>query len=121
MTEKIYEFYVLDPSAEATERRSTNYWVASPKNGRHKIFRGTLKDFDKVVDLYSNLWDAVMDSQLGLLGDEHAGVLTDDPILQNWEGAQIIAIGREERHGVTQVTESWYIDRGELSLIGYLC
>ena len=31
MTEKIYEFYVLDPSAEATERRSTNYWVASPK------------------------------------------------------------------------------------------
>ena len=49
-----------------------------------------LEDFLKVVDIYSDLWDAVMDSQLGLLGDERAGVLTDDPILQNWEGAEII-------------------------------
>ena len=115
MKEKIYEFYVLDPSAEATERRSTNYWVAAPKDGRHKMFRGTLKDFDKVVDLYSDLWDAVMDSQLGLLGDEHAGVLTDDPILQNWEGAQIIAICKEDK------SESWYLDESKLELIAYHC
>ena len=63
MTDKIYEFYIVDTT-----------------ESRHKMFRGTRYDFLKVVDLYSDLWDAVMDSQLGLLGDEHAGVLTDDPI-----------------------------------------
>lgn len=100
MTDKIYEFYVLDPTGETV--RKTDYTVSSPK-GRHKMFRGTREDFLKVVDLYSDLWDAVMDSQLGLLGDEHAGVLTDDPILQNWEGAEIIAVEFDTKK------EFWYL------------
>ena len=75
MTDRIYEFYILDPTGS-----------------RHKIFRGTVKNFQKVEELYGELWGEVIDSQLGLLGDEHAGVLTDDPILQNWEGVDITAV-----------------------------
>ena len=76
MTDRIYEFYLIDPTGDET--RKTNYSVSSPK-GRHKMFRGTREDFLKVVDLYSDLWDAVMDSQLGLLGDEHAGGINGRP------------------------------------------
>ena len=86
MTDRIYEFYILDPTGS-----------------RHKIFRGTVKDFQKVEELYGELWGEVIDSQLGLLGDEHAGVLTDDPILQNWEGAELIAVEFDTKK------EFWYL------------
>jgi len=91
MTDRIYEFYVLDPTGS-----------------RHKIFRGTVEDFQKVEELYGELWGKVIDSQLGLLGDEHAGVLTDDPILQNWEGVDITAVD------FTTKVEFWYIGNAEL-------
>ena len=105
MKDRIYEFYILDPRADVIRR--TNYTVSSPK-GRHKIFRGTVEDFQKVEELYGELWAKVIDSQLGLLDDEHAGELTDDPILQNWEGADIIAID------LTTKVEFWYLGDGEL-------
>ena len=105
MTDRIYEFYILDPPGDET--RKTNYSVSSPK-GRHKIFRGTVEDFQKVEELYGELWGMVIDSQLGLLGDEHAGVLTDDPILQNWEGGDITAVD------FTTEVEFWYLGDGEL-------
>jgi len=107
MTDRIYEFYILDPTGETV--RKTDYTVSSPK-GRHKIFRGTVEDFQKVEELYGELWGKVIDSQLGLLGDEHAGVLTDDPILQNWEGADIIAIDHLD-------IEYWYLGEGDLEAI----
>ena len=105
MTNRIYEFYLIDPIG--TETRKTNYSVSSPK-GRHKMFKGTVEDFQKVEELYGELWAKVIDSQLGLLDDEHAGVLTDDPILQNWEGAEITAVD-----SITKVA-FYYLGDGEL-------
>lgn len=107
MTDKIYEFYILDPRADVIRR--TNYSVSSPK-GRHKIFRGTVEDFQKVEELYGELWAKVIDNQLGLLGDEHAGVLTDDPILQNWEGATVVAVDHND-------IEYWYLGDGDLEAV----
>ena len=52
----------------------------------------------------------MIDSQLGLLGDEYAGVLTDDPILQNWEGAEIIAVDHLN-------IEYWYLGNGDLEAV----
>ena len=111
MDDKIYEFYILDPRADVIRR--TNYSVSSPK-GRHKIFRGTVEDFQKVEELYGELWAKVIDNQLGLLGDEHAGVLTDDPILQNWEGAEIIAIYFDTK---VEFYEFYYLGDGKLEAV----
>ena len=115
MTDRIYEFYLIDPTGDET--RKTNYSVSSPK-GRHKIFRGTVEDFQKVEELYGELWAKVIDNQLGLLDDEHAGELTDDPILQNWEGADIIA----KELFITTILdhvdiEYWYLGNGDLEAI----
>ena len=93
MTDRIYEFYISDPTGS-----------------RHKIFRGTVEDFQKVEELYGELWAKVIDNQLGLLGDEHTGVLTDDPILQNWEGAEIIAVDHLN-------IEYWYLGNGDLEAV----
>ena len=111
MTDRIYEFYILDPTGETV--RKTDYSVSSPK-GRHKIFRGTVEDFQKVEELYGELWGKVIDSQLGLLGDEHAGVLTDDPILQNWEGAEIIAVYFDTK---VEFYEFYYLGNGDLEAV----
>ena len=115
MTDRIYEFYLIDPTGYET--RKTNYSVSSPK-GRHKIFRGTVEDFQKVEELYGELWAKVIDNQLGLLDDEHAGELTDDPILQNWEGADIIA----KELFITTILdhvdiEYWYLGNGDLEAV----
>lgn len=107
MTDKIYEFYILDPASDAI--RKTNYSVSSPK-GWHRIFRGMVEDFQKVEELYGELWASVIDNQLGLI-EEHAGELTDDPILQNWEGAEIIAIDSITKLGF------WYLGDGNLEPI----
>ena len=88
MTDRIYKFYLVDPIG--VETRKTNYTVSSPK-GRQLMFKGTVEDFQKVEELYGELWAKVIDNQLGLI-DKHAGELTNDWILQNWEGAEIIAI-----------------------------
>ena len=65
------------------------YVESKPKEIYIMMFKGTLKDFQKVEQLYGELWYNVIDKQLGLL-DFNNGYpvdsLTDDPILLNWEG-----------------------------------
>ncbi len=100
MTNRIYKFYLLDPIG-SSETRKTNYTVSSPK-GRQLMFKGTVEDFQKVEELYGELWAKVIDNQLGLI-DKHAGELTNDWILQNWEGAEIIAVEFDTKK------EFWYL------------
>ena len=78
----------------------------------YKLFRGTVSDFEKVEQLYEKLWASVIDSQLGLLSEEPAKELTDDPILLQWEGAEIIA------EDTTTYEQYWYLGDGKLKLIG---
>ena len=108
MTDRIYEFYLVDPTEAAVKTRKTNYTVSSPK-GRQLMFKGTVEDFQKVEELYGELWTKVIDNQLGLI-DKHAGELTNDWILQNWEGAEIIAIDHLD-------IEYWYLGNGDLEAI----
>ena len=105
MTDKIYEFYLIDPTGDET--RKTNYSVSSPK-GRHKMFKGTVEDFQKVEELYGELWAKVIDNQLALIDTHWADELTDDPILMNWEGAEIIAVDS------TTKVEFYYLGDGKL-------
>lgn len=105
MTNRIYKFYLLDPIG-SSETRKTNYTVSSPK-GRQLMFKGTVEDFQKVEELYGELWAKVIDNQLGLI-DKHAGELTNDWILQNWEGAEITAVD-----SITKV-EFYYLGDGKL-------
>ena len=82
----------------------------------YKLFRGTVSDFEKVEQLYEKLWASVIDSQLGLLGIgmpiESVKELTDDPILLQWEGAEIIA------EDTTTYEQYWYLGDGKLKSIG---
>ena len=78
----------------------------------YKLFRGTVSDFEKVEQLYEKLWASVIDSQLGLLSEEPAKELTDDPILLQWEGAEIIA------EDTTTYEQYWYLGDGKLKSIG---
>jgi hypothetical protein len=59
------------------------------------LFKGTLSAFEKVEQLYGELWFNVIDNQLGLL-NFHNGYpvdsLTDDPVLLKWEGSDIEAL-----------------------------
>ena len=108
MTDRIYEFYLVDPTEAAIKTRKTNYTISSPK-GRQLMFKGTVEDFQKVEELYGELWTKVIDNQLGLI-DRHAGELTNDWILQNWEGAEIIAIDHND-------IEYWYLGDGKLEAV----
>ena len=54
MTDTIYKFYLLDPIG-SIETRKTNYTVSSPKS-RQLIFKGTVEDFQKVEEIYGELW-----------------------------------------------------------------
>ena len=58
------------------------------------LFKGTLDDFEKVEQLYGELWFKVIDSQLDLVNFDNGynvSDLTSDPILLNWEGSDIEA------------------------------
>ena len=107
MTDTIYKFYLLDPIG-SIETRKTNYTVSSPK-GRQLMFKGTVEDFQKVEELYGELWAKVIDNQLGLI-NRHAGELTSDWILQNWEGAEIIAVDHND-------IEYWQLGNGDLEAV----
>ena len=78
----------------------------------YKLFRGTVSDFEKVEQLYEKLWANVIDAQLGLLSEEPAKELTDDLILLQWEGAEIIA------EDTTTYEQYWYLGDGKLKSIG---
>tara|TARA_R110002051_G_scaffold49094_1_gene96211 strand:+ start:169 stop:477 length:309 start_codon:yes stop_codon:yes gene_type:complete len=59
------------------------------------LFKGTLSAFQKVEQLYGELWFNVIDNQLGLLNFDNGypvDSLTDDPVLLKWEGSDIEAI-----------------------------
>ena len=107
MTDKIYKFYLLDPIG-SIETRKTNYTVSSPKS-RQLIFKGTVEDFQKVEELYGELWAKVIDNQLALI-DKHAGELTEDWVIQNWEGATVVAVDHND-------IEYWYLGNGDLEAV----
>jgi hypothetical protein len=74
-----------------------NFYLST--NGSSKkpmlIFKGTVDAFQKVEQLYAELWYNVIDKQLGLLDFDNGypvDALTDDPILLQWEGCDIEAI-----------------------------
>ena len=59
------------------------------------LFKGTLSAFQKVEQLYGELWFNVIDNQLGLLNFDNGypvDSLTDDPVLLKWEGSDIEAL-----------------------------
>ena len=59
------------------------------------MFKGTLSAFQKVEQLYGELWFNVIDKQLGLLNFDNGypvDSLTDDPVLLKWEGSDIEAL-----------------------------
>jgi hypothetical protein len=58
------------------------------------MFKGTFNDFEKVEQLYGELWFKVIDNQLNLIDFDNGydiSKLTSDPILRNWEGSDIEA------------------------------
>lgn len=73
-----------------------NFYLSTNGGKPILMFKGTLSAFQKVEQLYAELWCNVIDNQLGLLNfDRHgyqADALTDDPILLQWEGCDIEAI-----------------------------
>jgi len=59
------------------------------------MFKGTLSAFQKVEQLYGELWFNVIDKQLELLNFDNGypvDSLTDDPVLLKWEGSDIEAL-----------------------------
>jgi hypothetical protein len=74
-----------------------NFYLSTNEHTYEPIlmFKGTLSAFQKVEQLYGELWFNVIDKQLGLLNFDNGypvDSLTDDPILLKWEGSDIEAI-----------------------------
>ena len=61
-------------------------------------YSATLTQATRVVEWYDKLWREIVDKQLDNLDRdfEHVSIdaLTDDVILQNWEGSEILAFSR---------------------------
>jgi len=61
-------------------------------------YSATLTQATRVVEWYDRLWREIVDEQLDNLDRdfEHVGIdaLTDDVILQQWEGCEILAFSR---------------------------
>ena len=96
MDDKIYNFYL-----------NTNEHTYEPI----LMFKGTLSAFEKVEQLYGELWFNVIDNQLGLLNFDNGypvDSLTDDPVLLKWEGSDIEAIDIETKKMF------WYLGDGIL-------
>ena len=94
--DKIYNFYL-----------NTNEHTYEPI----LIFKGTLSAFEKVEQLYGELWFNVIDNQLGLLNFDNGypvDSLTDDQVLLKWEGSDIEAIDIETKKMF------WYLGDGIL-------
>ena len=62
------------------------------------MYKAALTQATRVVDRYESLWSTVIDSQLDNLDRDFVHIsidaLTDDVILQNWEGSEILAFSR---------------------------
>ena len=62
------------------------------------MYKATLTQATRVVDRYESLWSTVIDSQLDNIDPDFVNIridaLTDDVILQNWEGSEILAFSR---------------------------
>ncbi len=62
------------------------------------MYKATLTQATRVVDRYESLWSTVIDSQLDNIDPDFLHIridaLTDDVILQNWEGSEILAFSR---------------------------
>ena len=98
MKNQVYDFYLRRDEEEPA----------------YKLFKGTLTDFRKVEALYEELRAKVIDSHtLGILEvtilEE---TLSDDPILLQWEGGEIIA------ENITTHEQHWYYGNGVLNAIG---
>ena len=61
-------------------------------------YSATLTQATRVVEWYDKLWREIVDEQLDNLDRdfEHVGIdaLTDDLVLQNWEGSEVLAFSR---------------------------
>ena len=62
------------------------------------MYKSTLTQATRVVDRYESLWSTVIDSQLDNIDSDFVNIsidaLTDDVILQNWDGCEILAFSR---------------------------
>ena len=62
------------------------------------MYKAVLTQATRVVEWYDKLWREIVDEQLDNLDRdfEHIGInaLTDDVILQNWEGSEILAFSQ---------------------------
>ena len=62
------------------------------------MYKAALTQATRVVDRYESLWSTVIDSQLDNLDRDFVHIsidaLTDDVILQNWEGSEILAFSQ---------------------------
>ena len=62
------------------------------------MYKSTLTQATRVVDRYESLWFTVIDSQLDNIDPDFVNIsidaLTDDVILQNWDGCEILAFSR---------------------------
>ena len=85
------------------------------KDTKIHIFKGSLDDFEKVEQLYAELWAKVIDSQLDLIyfNDGYdVSKLTNDPVLLNWEGCDI------EAYQLNNENAYYYLGDGKLETIG---
>tara|TARA_R100001224_G_scaffold5587_1_gene3197 strand:+ start:745 stop:1056 length:312 start_codon:yes stop_codon:yes gene_type:complete len=97
MKNQVYDFYLRRDEEEPA----------------YKLFRGTLADFRKVENLYEELRAKVIDSHLGIQDyNILEETLSDDPILLQWEGGEIIA------ENITTHEQHWYYGNGVLNAIG---
>ena len=94
--------------------RFFNFYIVSNDTKIH-MFKGTLDDFEKVEQLYAELWLNVIDNQLDLIYSEDAydvSKLTSDPVLLNWEGSDI------EAYPLNNENAYYYLGDGKLETIG---
>jgi len=94
--------------------RFFNFYIVSNDTKIH-MFKGTLDDFEKVEQLYAELWLNVIDSQLDLIYFDNGydiSKLTSDPVLLNWEGSDI------EAYPLNNENAYYYLGDGKLETIG---
>ena len=94
--------------------RFFNFYIVSNDTKIH-MFKGTLDDFEKVEQLYAELWLNVIDNQLDLIYFDNGydvSKLTSDPVLLNWEGSDI------EAYPLNNENAYYYLGDGKLETIG---
>tara|TARA_Y100001973_G_C5134384_1_gene299508 strand:- start:51 stop:371 length:321 start_codon:yes stop_codon:yes gene_type:complete len=93
-----------------------NFYLSTSGSSKEPIlmFKGTVDAFQKVEQLYAELWYNVIDKQLGLLNFDNGyqvDALTDDSILLQWEGCDIEAIDLQTQ------TIYYYLGDGKLAYL----